>query len=154
LTTKFTRHTAASPQLSAMSRQLPAKPPRAAKIFVGLVPALPKSISRPPASPPRSFRFETLKPSNFETCFFSAGSLSGTHKNLRRLVICPIYSVVKYRPRWLSPADLHSAGLNCSLATFAFNLKTKLIATHWSLQPNVRRQATFMNRERNHGCRV
>jgi hypothetical protein len=24
---------------------------------------------------------------------------SGTHKNLQRLVICPIYSVVKYRPR-------------------------------------------------------
>ena len=28
-----------------------------------------------------------------------AGFLSGTHKNLQRLVICPIYSVVKYRPR-------------------------------------------------------
>ena len=27
--------------------------------------------------------------------------ISGTHKNLQRLVICPIYSVVKYRPRWL-----------------------------------------------------
>ena len=26
-------------------------------------------------------------------------ALSGTHKNLQRLVICPIYSVVKYRPR-------------------------------------------------------
>src|SRR6267154_6237992 len=31
-----------------------------------------------------------------------AGFLSGTHKNLQRLVICPIYSVVKYRPHQLS----------------------------------------------------
>jgi hypothetical protein len=28
--------------------------------------------------------------------------LSGTHKNLQRLVFCPIYSVVKYRPHQLS----------------------------------------------------
>jgi hypothetical protein len=27
---------------------------------------------------------------------------SGTHKNLQRLVFCPIYSVVKYRPRQLT----------------------------------------------------
>jgi hypothetical protein len=49
-----------------------------------------------------------------------------------RLVICPIYSVVKYRPRWLSPADLHLAGLNCSLPVFVFSLKTKPKFTCWS----------------------
>ena len=36
---------------------------------------------------------------------------SGTHKNLQRLVICPIYSVVKYRPRELASTHPHSAGM-------------------------------------------
>ena len=42
-----------------------------------------------------------LKP---ETAAFRtpAGFLSGTHKNLQRLVIYPIYSVVKYRPHQLA----------------------------------------------------
>jgi hypothetical protein len=30
---------------------------------------------------------------------YTSRFLSGTHKNLQRLVIYPIYSVVKYRPR-------------------------------------------------------
>jgi hypothetical protein len=41
-----------------------------------------------------------LETGNFETsCYVHQQGFSGTHKNLQRLVICPIYSVVKYRPR-------------------------------------------------------
>ena len=48
-------------------------------------------------------------PFGVQTCRRSASRtpaklLSGTHKNLQRLVICPIYSVVKNHPRWFSPA--------------------------------------------------
>jgi hypothetical protein len=46
-----------------------------------------------------------LETGNLETsCYVHQQGFSGTHKNLQRLVICPIYSVVKYRPRWLAPA--------------------------------------------------
>jgi hypothetical protein len=53
---------------------------------------------------------------------------NGTHKNLLRLVICPIYSVVKVRPRQLALADPPER-------VWVFS------------QPNVRRQATFSNRD-------
>jgi len=51
-----------------------------------------------------SFRSSPLQ---VRTCRRSASRtpaklLSGTHKNLQRLVICPIYSVVKNHPRQLS----------------------------------------------------
>jgi hypothetical protein len=56
---------------------------------------------------------------------------SGTHKNLQRLVICPIYSVVKYRPRWLPPAARLSGYGSYSIQS---------VQTPDCLQPNVRRQ--------------
>ena len=114
LTTKFTRHTAASPQLSAIQPSAISKTSTRRENFCG-----PSSRSTEVdlqaagfSAPKLSLR--NLKPSNFETCFFSAGSLSGTHKNLRRLVICPIYSVVKYRPRENS----------CQPSAFSHQLKT------------------------------
>ena len=64
----------------------------------------------------------------------------GTHKNLLRLVFCPIYSVVKYRPRQLmltTPPGrvwIVLQNIRCHIERFHF-------------QPNVRRQATFSNRD-------
>jgi hypothetical protein len=79
LTTKFTQHTRDRSQLSAISFQL--------KTF----PNTPRKLYGPNACSSRAQRLSVLsRPSRLN---------SGTHKNLQRLVICPIYSVVKYRPR-------------------------------------------------------
>src|SRR6266851_829813 len=42
---------------------------------------------------------------------YTSRFLSGTHKNLQRLVIYPIYSVVKYRPHQLALDHPASAGM-------------------------------------------
>jgi hypothetical protein len=91
LTTKFTQHTqeSLSSQLSA-SCQKPSRTRRSNLMGLCLLIArqTPIKVSAP-----------------------QQANTSGTHKNLQRLVICPIYSVVKYRPRWLSPANPASAGM-------------------------------------------
>src|SRR5208283_3730876 len=85
----------------------------------------------------------------------------GTHKNLLRLVICPIYSVVKVRPRKkvvgrlslvVRPTTLINnifltrlSGYGSSLSVFAFNSKkTKSNTTCWSTSnPMFGVKATF-----------
>jgi hypothetical protein len=64
--------------------------------------------------------------------------LSGTHKNLQRLVFCPIYSVVKYRPHQLAGchADLPRVGGYGSCSA-------RGVQSPHFLQPNVRRQNDF-----------
>jgi hypothetical protein len=78
LTTKFTQHTRERSQLSAISFQL--------KTF----PNTPRKLYGPNACSSREMPIKLSHTSRLN---------SGTHKNLQRLVICPIYSVVKYRPR-------------------------------------------------------
>ena len=79
LTTKFTRHTG----IANLETRVPsfANPTRRLN-SMGLMPAhrAPTPIS-------------VARPSRLN---------SGTHKNLQRLVFCPIYSVVKYRPHQLA----------------------------------------------------
>ena len=84
LTTKFTQHTAAS--LGAFSYQLSAFSKTTPRLANFMAPAC-SSHAYPIARVAYTSRH------------------CGTHKNLLRLVICPIYSVVKVRPHWLSPAS-------------------------------------------------
>jgi hypothetical protein len=49
----------------------------------------------------RLHRQERSSPEEIRAAYTSR-FLSGTHKNLQRLVIYPIYSVVKYRPHQLA----------------------------------------------------
>src|SRR5580692_3025379 len=111
LTTKFTQHTQERSPLSAISFQ--------PKTF----PNTPRKLYGPNACSSRAQRLSVLsRPSRLN---------SGTHKNLQRLVICPIYSVVKYRPRWLPPAARLSEYGSYSIQS---------VQTPDCLQPNVRRQ--------------
>jgi hypothetical protein len=134
LTIKLTRSTAASLQPSAISRQLSVKPPHTAKILWALFLLIARyTLSR---AAPQQVYFQALI-------------------KIYSLVDCPIYSVVKYRPRGTvvgrsslvvgqkptsttaTPPAL--AGLN--------QLTAKSLALVAILQPNVRRQATFSNRD-------
>jgi hypothetical protein len=110
LTTKFTQHTQDRSQLSAISFQL--------KTF----PNTPRKLYGPNACSSREMPIKLSHTSRLN---------SGTHKNLQRLVICPIYSVVKYHPRWLSPAARPSGYGSYSIQS---------VQTPDCLQPNVRRQ--------------
>jgi len=65
--------------------------------------------------------------------------LSGTHKNLQRLVFCPIYSVVKYRPHWLAPIYPASAGMSLT----QFGVCKPLTSSN----PMFGASTTFMNRD-------
>ncbi len=104
LTTKFTQHTqeAFSLQLSAFSQN---QPEHAVKISWASKPA-PRMQHRFPSCtfvslvvkafglfPARSLRHRR------RTAPHTPAGISGTHKNLRSPCNCPIYSVVKYRPR-------------------------------------------------------
>ena len=97
LTTKFTRHTAASPRPSAFGCQLSAKPLHAAQNPVSLFPA---------------HRAKALHSLAHQQ------AISGTHKIFTRLVICPIYSVVKYRPRRFAPAHLRLGRYEWQVSVF------------------------------------
>jgi hypothetical protein len=129
LTTKFTQHTRDRSQLSAISFQL--------KTF----PNTPRKLYGPNACSSRAQRLSVLsRPSRLN---------SGTHKNLQRLVICPIYSVVKYRPR---ENRCQLSALSYQPKTFAYCCLThpagagmgitqsRVVQTPDCLQPNVRRQ--------------
>jgi hypothetical protein len=130
LTTKFTQHTQDRSQLSAISFQL--------KTF----PNTPRKLYGPNACSSREMPIKLSHTSRLN---------SGTHKNLQRLVICPIYSVVKYRP--------HENG--CQLSALSHQLRTsnlppphsprlsgygsysiQSVQTPDCLQPNVRRQCS------------
>jgi hypothetical protein len=105
LTIKFTRHTAAS--LPAFSYQLSA---------ISKIHHTPRKLYGPRSCSSHAtyvllrdlcvlcgycFRLhhsEHAGPEEIRAAYTSR-FLSGTHKNLQRLVIYPIYSVVKYRPR-------------------------------------------------------
>ena len=103
LTTKFTRYTQEAPycQPSAFSQKFSNAPSN----FMGLIPAH-RTLTPSPAFfcdslvkafdlLPESTRTQSPRPVHQQV-------LSGTHKNYVRLVNCPIYSVVKYRPRELA----------------------------------------------------
>ena len=106
LTIKFTRHTAASPQLSAISRQLSAKPPHAGK-FHGPNPC--SSHAHALLCSPLWLLFFDHRVHRGICAAYTSRFLSGTHKNYS-LVDCPIYSVVKYRPH-------HPPGRTCLVGT-------------------------------------
>jgi len=93
LTTKFTRYTAASP------------PPKCCHSERSEESAF-LSSSTTSSEPPRAEQFHGPMSLLIACPTFSVSRpsrvTSGTHKNLRRLVYCPIYSVVKYRPRELA----------------------------------------------------
>ena len=79
-----------------------------------------------------------LETGNLETsCYVHQQGFSGTHKNLQRLVICPIYSVVKYRPRW--PASTYRSPSKPRLSGYE-SYSFQSVQTPERLQPNVRRQ--------------
>jgi hypothetical protein len=100
------------------------------------------------------------------TCFcVHQQALSGTHKNYVRLVNCPIYSVVKYRPRQPtvvipSGASISRGGIDAQSRDLLFvdlPASAGMGLTHFRrnnsrpfarllkfLQPNVRCQATFV----------
>jgi hypothetical protein len=86
LTTKFTQHTQDRLRLPAISCQ-PKTPPNTPLKFYG----------------PLLLLIARLTPINV---YAHQQLLSGTHKNLQRLVFCPIYSVVKYRPHQLAGPQL------------------------------------------------
>jgi hypothetical protein len=83
-----------------------------------------------------------------------AGFSLGTHKKFTRLVICPIYSVVKYRPRETRPSVVSFQLSAKSLELIAVPLTPpqrvwvllnfEVCKLRKSFQPNVRRQATFV----------
>ena len=88
LTTKFTRCTrAASYQPRARAH--------ASNTQFQIAPS---NFMAPACSSRRKDRSTRTKASAPHNLYTPAGN-NGTHKNLLRLVICPIYSVVKYRPR-------------------------------------------------------
>jgi hypothetical protein len=72
--------------------------------------------------------------------------ISGTHKNLQRLVFCPIYSVVKYRPHQLALTNPASAGMGLAQLGVCKPLA--------SSNPIFGVKQLSLNRELNHGCRV
>src|SRR5258708_18699143 len=82
LTTKFTQHTQNRYQLSAVSLQLKTFPNTPLKLYGPLL----LLIAR--LTPINVYEHQQL--------------LSGTHKNFTTPCICPIYSVVKYRPHQLA----------------------------------------------------
>jgi hypothetical protein len=91
--------------------------------------------------------------------------LSGTHKNLQRLVFCPIYSVVKYRPREAAISRQLSA-IQLKIKTFNFLLSLTPPQRVWVLLipecansriPPTQCSASkrlSLDRELIHGCRI
>ena len=65
--------------------------------FVNFVPSVVKAVD---------FNFGRHSGPEEIRAAYTSRFLSGTHKNLQRLVIYPIYSVVKYRPREIAVGRL------------------------------------------------
>jgi len=105
LTIKFTRHMAASPPAFSYQPSALSKSTTHRANSMGLDPAH-RTQHRHFFATFASFAVKAFG-SNFGDrsgseeirAAYTSRFLSGTHKNLQRLVIYPIYSVVKYRPR-------------------------------------------------------
>jgi len=132
LTTKFTRHTQDRSQLSAISFQLRTKSNTPLKLYGPLL----LLIAR--LTPINVYAHQQL--------------LSGTHKNLQRLVFAQSIqlsnivlvkklSAVSFQPsaKNLQPTASHSPRF-CGYGSYS----VRGVQTPYCLQPNVRRQATFI----------
>ncbi len=153
LTIKFTRHIAASPPAFSYQPSALSKSTTRRANSMGLVCLLLARDIGTASRSSRPLRLLSRSPpehseSEMQICLRTpAGFSLGTHKNLQpcrlpNLFSCQISS---------SEPSLAQPGITLPKQVWVL-LDSEVCKLRKSFQPNVRRQATFLNREQNHGC--